>query len=283
MSPSFFLPLVLQGALLPFAVALAILLALRKPGSRSFAAPLAVLAATLASYAFIHPQWSLLPRQALDWLPWTAAAAVAGAVVVDRLAGVWARAVLPVALGCTVALMTMAPILASTGPGRLAVISMLVGLSVLLMWTGLARWGGGGGAPSLAIAVVAGAAGLMLMIDASQSLGQLHGALAMACAACFGYGTIRRRSVFGSPGIGVALLVLAALLVNAYVYAGFSLIYVALLVAGLAGGMVPRLLRAFGKSDAGWAALVGTALAAGIPVLVGLSLVLKAAQDSGGY
>jgi hypothetical protein len=284
MSSSFILPLVLQSALLPFGVALVILLAARKPGWHEPAAPLAVLIATLASYFAIHPQWSPLPHQALDWLPWIGLLAVAAAIAGARVAGAWMRVALYLVLGAAVGLMVLAPILANlvnTEPARLPAILASAGCLVALAWIVLS--GSGSDVSALVLTVVAGGAGLALMIDASQSLGQLNGALAMACAACFVFGLAARRAVFGPGAAGTALLLLAALLLNAHVYAGFSLVYVALLVAGLAGAAVPALLRASGKNDVGVLASMMAALVAAVPVLTAVGLVLQAAQESGGY
>jgi hypothetical protein len=286
MSSSFILPLVLQSALLPFGVALVILLAARKPGWHEPAAPLAVLIATLASYFAIHPQWSPLPRQALDWLPWIGLLAVAAAIAGARVAGAWMRVALYLVLGAAVGLMVLAPILANlvnTEPARLPAILASAGCLVALAWIVLGYRGSGSKVSALVLTVVAGGAGLALMIDASQSLGQLNGALAMACAACFVFGLAARRAVFGPGAAGTALLLLAALLLNAHVYAGFSLVYIALLVAGLAGATVPALLRASGKNDVGALASMMAALVAAVPVLTAVGLVLQAAQESGGY
>lgn len=283
MSPSFILPLVLQSALLPFGVALAILAAMRRLDRPELGAALAVPLALLASYFAIHRQWSPLPQQALDWLPWIGLLAVAAALGAGRLSQAWARAVLRLATGCVAAAMSLAPILMNVEPVRLFAVVVLTGVLLVVAWTVLGSSAASAHASALVLAIVAGGAGLTLMIDASQSLGQLNGALAMACTACFVFALVARRTAFDQAAAGIALVLLAALLVNAHVYAGFSLMYVTLLLAGLAGGAVPVVLRAFGKNEAGIMACIGVALVAGIPVLAAIGLVLKAAQESGGY
>lgn len=283
MSSSFILPLLLQSAVLPLAVALAVLAAARAFGRVEAVTPFAVIGATLATYFAIHDQWSPWPRQALDWLPWIAVLGSALAFIVAAAKSSAARLLLRLAGGALAALLTLAPILGSAGGLRVAGVAAASALLVALVWVPLVRRQQRNNAAALALVVVAGGAGLMLMIDASQSLGQLHGALAMGCAACLLHALLTKRANFGEAAAGTALILLAAMLVNAHVYAGFSLAYVALLVAGLAGAAVPVILRRLQRNHTGAAAYLGTALAAGLPVLVAIGLVLKAAQDSGGY
>ncbi|HVL74482.1 MAG TPA: hypothetical protein VM406_00585, partial [Noviherbaspirillum sp.] len=157
------------------------------------------------------------------------------------------------------------------------------GVTVAGFWTVLAAGATANRAGAFALMVVAGGAGLALMIDASQSLGQLSGALAMTCAACFVASFASARAGFGQVATGTALLLLSGLLVSAHVYAEFSLTYVVLLVAGLLGGAVPALLRLGGRGKHTMFGAGAATLVAGIPVLIAIALVLRAAQESGGY
>jgi hypothetical protein len=54
-----------------------------------------------------------------------------------------------------------------------------------------------------------------------------------------------------------------------------------LLLAGLAGALVPAVFCACGRTSGSWIVEGASALAAGIPMLI--ALALQAAQESGGY
>jgi hypothetical protein len=264
---SFMLALVLQSALLPFALALVVLLALRRP------AP-AIAVGFLASYfAVFHAQWSALPKQALDWMPWIALAALA--VVGWRKAPPRLSLRAALALGTSVAVVW--PALASLGMAS-ALILIVAGAALMLLgWSAVGAAQRPLAAPLLTL--VAGGAGLALMIDSSQALGQLSGALAAALAACALLGLMRKRIGFDAAAAGIAVLLLGALLINAYLYAGFPLAYVGLLVAALlAEALVTVIGRASGPR---------TSIAAGVltllPVLLVLVLTLRVAQEAGGY
>jgi hypothetical protein len=110
------------------------------------------------------------------------------------------------------------------------------------------------------------------MIDASQLLGQLCGGLGVAIGVC---GLLRRP--FGPAAAGTAVLLLGALLGYAFIYAGFGMLMVALLVAAL---LADALLGALRRRPA--APLPGALLTV-LPVLVAVGLAVKAMQDAGGY
>jgi hypothetical protein len=79
------------------------------------------------------------------------------------------------------------------------------------------------------------------------------------------------------------VLLLAALLANAQLYAGFSLGYVALLIAALLADpalAATRRLRRPGAEGPGW---IPAAVLTAVPVMVTVALAVKAAHDSGGY
>lgn len=283
MSPSFFLPLLLKSALLPFAVALTVLVLARASARGALALSAALLAGLLSAFFAIHPQWSPWPAQALDWLPWIGLLGLGGACAVERLGMAASRHLARAALGAAVALLTLSPIFSSAGAVRVLVLAAACALVVALAWALLAPRRAGNGPAALSLLIVAGGAGVMLMIDASQSLGQLSGALAMTCAAALLVLLWRPGLVFDGTAVGTALLLLVAILLNAHVYAGFALVYLALLLAGLAGAALPAWLEKRGRTPAVGFAYAACAVASGLPVLVGLALVLKSAQDSGGY
>ena len=280
---SFFLPLVLQSAVVPLLVALVLLAVLRAVAPRA-AALLAIAGGFLASYAAtLHAQWSLIPHVALDWLPCLVVAGAAAAAGVEKLGAGPARAVARLVSGLVVGAVVTWPALASLGAAKAVVAVVAIGLLVALTWTCMARPARGAVTRPLLLAVVAGGAALTLMLDSSQSIGQLSGALASVLAACIVFGLPRLRTAFTPAAAGLAVLLLAALLANAQLYAGFSLGYVALLVAALLAdpvlAAVDRLRRP-GAEGPGW---IPAAVLTAVPVVVTIALAVKAAHDSGGY
>jgi hypothetical protein len=283
LAASFALPLIWQSALVPFGVAVASLAALRALRLKA-AAPAAAIAAGFiaACFAVLHAQWSFVPKVALDWLPWMALAGVVGAVAADtfRHAGVRlaARFFISMAAGALV----VWPALASLGVQKAVLSAGVMAVLVCATWSYMARVTDHRPTPPMLLALVAGGAGLALMLDSSQSLGQLSGALASVLAAClaFNWGL---RTAFSPAAAGVAVLLLGALLANAHLYAGFSLGYVALLVGGLLAdplvASINRLRRSDGKAGSWATAAVLTA----IPVAVTVGMAVKAVQDAGGY
>jgi hypothetical protein len=280
---SFFLPLVLQSAVTPLFVAL-VLLAIGRTAWPRAAAVLALAGGFLASYAAtLHAQWSPVPHVALDWLPYLVLASVFAACRVEKIASAVGRGVARLVAGAVLGAVVTWPALASLGAVKAATAVVAVALLVALAWTGMARPARGAVTRALLLAVVAGGAALTLMLDSSQSIGQLSGALASVLAACVVFGLPRLHVAFTPPAAGLAVLVLAALLANAQLYAGFSLGYVALLVAALLADPVLvgiGRLRRPGADGPGW---IPAAVLTAVPVVVTIALAVKAAHDSGGY
>lgn len=263
--PSFVLPLLLQSVLIPAAICAALLLAAR---SRSgWPAPVAIAGGFLASLAATyHAQWSFPPHQALDWMPLVLLGALCP-VVVERHSGAAGRLLVSVLTAAIVAL----PALGSAGLARTLATIAVMALLMSVAWTALAASSRRAAVP-LALTVAAGGAGLVLMMDASQLLGQLCGGLGMAIGVC---GLLRRP--FGPAAAATAVLLLGALLGYGTIYAGFGLLPVTLLVAAL---LADPLLGALRRRPA--AALPGALLTV-LPVLVAVGLAVKAMQDAGGY
>lgn len=282
--PSFFLPLILQSALIPFGVALAILVGSRMLRLGAIGSALAVAAGFVgACVAILHAQWSPLPKVALDWLPWIALAGSAGAVAAERIAGAGlrtaARGVLALAVGAVV----VWPALAGLGLQKALLTVAVAGIAMCAAWSYLAHTALKRPTPPLLLTVVAGGAGLALMLDSSQSIGQLSGALASVLAACVAFNLPRARMAFSPAAAGAAVLVLGALLVSAHVYAGFPLVYIALLAAGLLADPVVAGLNRLRKRNGGAGSWATATVLTAIPVAVTIGLAVKAAADSGGY
>lgn len=273
--PSFILPLLLQSVLVPAAAA-AILILLLSANHRRWPAPLGIAAGLLASYmATYHAQWRFPPHQALDWLPLVLALALA-AIAAERRNGAGA---IPSRLLIALLVSGIAawPALGSAGMPKTLLLLFAAAVLISAAWTALAAPASTmqGPAAALVLAVVAGGAGLALMIDASQLLGQLCGALGVSVLVC---GLLRRgQQGIGAAAVGVATLLLGALLAYAHIYAGFDLLMVALLTAALlAGALAIRLVS-------GPRAWLAATVASAVPVLAALGLAVKAMQDSGGY
>lgn len=282
--PSFVFPLILQSALVPFGLALAVLLALR-PTRLSAAAPAIALAiGFVASYfASLHAQWSLVPHQALDWLPWIALFGALGALAVDAARHTGVRLLARLALSLLAAAVVVLPALAGIGPQKAALTIIVAGGLICAAWTYLARAAGTRPTPPLLLAVIAGGAGLALMLDSSQAIGQLSGALASALIACIAFNLPRVRSAFSGAAAGVAVLLLGTLLVSAYLYAEFSLVYVALLVGGLLADPIVEGVNRLRKRSSGIGSWLTAAVLTAIPVLATIGLAVKAMQAAGGY
>ncbi|WP_136419175.1 hypothetical protein [Herbaspirillum sp. ST 5-3] len=280
-NPSFVIPLFLQSAVLPFGVTLALLFALRRYAAVSV---IALCAGFIAAYfAILHAQWSAVPHQSLDWVPAIALLGTLGAVAIERSRHAGIRVMARFALSLLAAAAVGWFGLEGLGLAKVALAAVLSAALVCAAWTYLGDAAQYRPAPSLSMMVVAGGAGLVLLLDSSQAIGQLSGALASCLAAGLAFNVRRVRATFSDAAAGVAVLLLGVLLMNAYLYAGFSLAYVALLVAGL---LADPLVHAFNR----WRARCGGAgswftatVLAAIPVLCTIGLAIKAAQDAGGY
>ncbi|MES2535893.1 MAG: hypothetical protein V4632_08475 [Pseudomonadota bacterium] len=274
--PSFFIPLFLQSAALPFGVALVLLFVLR--ASRA-GVPLAIAAAFLASYfAVLHQQWSLAPKQAIDWMPCIVVLAAAGVAAAERSATT-IRRLLRLLTSVAISAIVAWPALASSGMQNTAMTIVLMGACIWAAWTTLARSADSSSTPPVLLTIVAGGAALALMLDASQLIGQLTGGLAAALMAFLALNMRRLPGAFSGAATGLTVLLLGALLGYAYIYAGFSLTYIALLASGLLAGTIIDTVRGDGRA-ASW---LPAALLAIVPVMLVLGLAIKAAQDAGGY
>lgn len=280
-NPSFFIPLFLQSAVLPFGVTLALLFALRKQAA---APALALCAGFIAAYfAILHGQWSALPQQALDWLPATAVLGTLGAMAIEQNRNAAVRVIARFVLSLLATTATGWFGLQGLGAQKVALAAGLTAAAVCLIWTYLARAAQSRPTPLLLLMVVAGGAGLVLLLDSSQAIGQLCGVLASCLAAGLVFNLPRMRAMFSGAAVGIAVLLLGVLLMNAYLYAGFSLAYVALLIAGLLADPLVHAVNRWRRRCGGagsWA--TATALAA-IPVLCTIGLAIQAAQEAGGY
>jgi hypothetical protein len=278
---SFFLPLLLQSALLPLGVALAVLAGARAARVDATASLLAVLAGLLASYfVTMRAQWSLVPKVALDWLPWITVAVALAAMAVDRLPRAAARIAVRSLLSLGIGALVVSGAVASLGPQKAALSALVIGLVLSVLWTFSARPAQGPATRPLLLMVVAGGAGLALMLDSSQSMGQLSGALAMTLSACTLFALTRPATPFANAAAATSVVVLGTLLAMAHVYSGFSLGYVALLAGGLLIEPLLALVRRSGKGGLPW---MPAAVLTAIPVLVTVALAVKAMQETGGY
>ena len=277
---SFFLPLLLQSAVIPFGVALAVLAAGRAARLDDLASLLAVAGGFLAAYAAIlHAQWSPVPKVALDWLPWITVAGGIAATAGDRLPGAATRFALRLVVSLVAGGLIVSSAIGSFGPAKAALTALATGLVLAGLWTLAARPAQGAATRPLLLAVVAGGTGLVLMMDSSQSMGQLSGALAMALAACLLFALPALGVRFTRAAAGLAVLLLGVLWATAHVYAGFPLGYIAL----LAGALLVDPLLGVRRGERGGLPWVPAAVLTAIPVAVTVALAIKSMQESGGY
>jgi hypothetical protein len=280
---SLVLQLLWQSVLVPALVALAVLAASRAARLNGQSAVLAMTAAFVASYfATLHAQWSLVPHGALDWLPWIAIGGAAGALAAERASGA-ARLVLRLVVGLVVAALLVSGAVASLGMAKAVFALVVAGVLIAAVWSGFAATAEGGARHPLLMAVVAAGTGLSLMLDSSQKLGQLSGALAVALGACMLVNVPRVRVPFPPAASGAAVVLLGALIFTAHLYAGFSLWYVALLLLAL---LADSLLAAGARLRGGVQAQrswIPAAVLTVVPVVATIAMVLKAAQEHGGY
>jgi hypothetical protein len=281
---SFVWPMFWQSALVPFAVALAVLASGRALRVGNAAPVVALTAGWLGAFAAAQwGQWSPVPRSALDWLPWIVAGSALAVVAIERLPVARRQAARLVA-GGVVAGIVVWPAFGSFGLEKSLGAVLMAGALMALAWSVLARGGNAGAMQPLLLALVTGGGGLALMLDSSQSVGRLAGALACALLACSVFA--RGHAPVGPAACGLAVLVFGALLANAHLYAGFPLGYVALLVAAmlaaplLVAAMLAAPLLSVLTRQRRW--LAG-ALATLVPVAVTVALAVKSMQDSGGY
>ncbi len=291
--PSFLLPLLLQSAVIPFLAAGAAVLVApalrrkasgRQPASEniSCASGLAVFLGFLASYfATLHAQWSPLPKQALDWLPWILVAAFPGVILAERVASSGARLTARAALAIAVIALTAWPALPGIGAPTVGIVVLSAAALVWAVWS-LFTGAEVQRNALLSVAIISGAAALALMLDSSQLIGQLTGALAAVLGALIIVALLRPGRMPGGAAVGIAMLLLGALLANAYLYAGFPLPIIALLAGGLLAAAIAFSLARRGILAARASCIAAIALCA-VSGLVAVALALKAAQDAGGY
>jgi hypothetical protein len=191
--------------------------------------------------------------------------------------------VLRLVLGLAVAAIVAWGALASLGMAKAAVAVAIAGVLIAAVWTGFGKAAEGGARHPMLLAVVAGGTGLSLMLDSSQQIGQLSGALAAALGACMLVNLPRTRVAFPPAASGLAVVLLGALILNAHLYAGFSLGYVALLVVALlADSLLAAGVRLRGR-DLHPGSWIPAAVLTVIPVVATIAMVLKTAQEHGGY
>lgn len=282
--PSFIIPLILQSALAPFGIALALLFALRRLPLQALVPAIALAGGFAAAYfTAFHAQWSAVPKTALDWLPYLAAFGVIGALAAENAPHAATRVLSRLVISLVTVTLVVWPALASLGIATAALLSAVAAALICIAWSWLAKAGESRPTPALLLAVVAGGTGLVLMMDSSAALGQSAGALASALAACVLFNLPRVRVAFSGAATGTAVLLLGALLTNAYVYAGFSPVYAALLAGGLLADPVVAGINRMRKRSGGAGSWIAAAVLTAAPVLATIGLAVQAMQESGGY
>lgn len=282
--PSFIIPLILQSALVPFAVALALLFALHRMPLQAIVPAIALAGGFVAAtFSAFHAQWSAVPKTALDWLPYIAVFGVAGSLAAENAPHAVTRLLSRLVIALVTVTLAVWPAIASLGPSKAAAVAGTAALLITMAWSFLAKSGENRPTSALLLAIVAGGAGLALMLDSSAALGQSSGALAAALAACLLFNLPRVRIAFSAAATGTAVLLLGMLLMNAYVYAGFSPVYVALLAGGLFADPLVAGIDRLRNRQGGAGSWITAAVLTAVPVLTTVGLAVKTMQDSGGY
>jgi hypothetical protein len=282
--PSFVIPLILQSALVPFAVALVLLFALRRLPLQVLVPSLALAGGFVAAYfAAFHAQWSAVPKTALDWLPYIAAFGVVGTLAAENAPHAATRLLSRLVISLVAVTLVVAPAAASLGASKAIVLTAAAAVLITVAWTFLAKAGETRPTAVPLLAIVAGGAGLVLMLDSSAALGQSSGALASVLAACLLFNLPRVRVAFSAAATGTAVLLLGVLLANAYVYASFSPVYVTLLFGGLLADPVVAAVNRLRNRSGGVGSWITAAALTAVPVLATVGLAVKTMQDSGGY
>lgn len=282
--PSFIIPLILQSALVPFGVALALLFALRRMPLQAIVPAIALAGGFVAAYfSAFHAQWSAVPKTALDWLPYIAVFGVAGSLAAENAPHAVTRLLSRLVIALVTVTLVVWPAIASLGPSKAAVVAGTAALLITMAWSFLAKSGENRPTSAPLLAIVAGGAGLALMLDSSAALGQSSGALAAALAACLLFNLPRVRIAFSAAATGTAVLLLGMLLMNAYVYAGFSPVYVALLAGGLFADPLVAGIDRLRNRQGGAGSWITAAVLTAVPVLTTVGLAVKTMQESGGY
>jgi hypothetical protein len=281
--PEIVLNLILQSGVLPFAAAAVVLVLARAARLHTAGAALAVAAGFFATwFAALSAQWSPVPKQALDWLPWIAGLALAGAFAIEQIRSGGARMAARLLLSLVAGGLIVFSALESFGLQKAGIAAVVTGVLIAIVWSVVARPAPANATRPLLLSVVAAGGAVALMLDSSQSLGQLSGGLAAALGACVVFSLPRLRVDFAPAAAGFAVVMLGTLLANAHLYAGFSLGYVALLAGALVAE--PVLAAIAGSRAQGFArSWVTAAILTAIPVMVTVALVAKTAQDHGGY
>lgn len=266
-----------QSGLLPLAVAAAAVLAAGARAGRPAVQAAALAIGVLASFfAALHAQWSPLPQVALDWLPWIVAGGLPAVVAVHRTGNAVARHGLRLVLSLGAAALVLGPAVASFGPGKTAWAVAATGVLIALAWAVLTRGERSSRMQPLLLAVVAGGAGLAMMLDSSASAGRLAGALAAALVGLALAGRLRLALAPAATGLGV--LVLGVLLAQAVWYGEFPVTYVGLIAAAL---LAEPLVA--GGAEGGPRRRLAAAVLTVLPVAATVVLAVKAMQEMGGY
>ena len=280
----FVLALALQSVFIPVGVAFAVLAGSRALRLGPFGPALAIASGFTAAYfAVLHAQWSLIPRVALDWLPWIAVAGTAGAAAIEGIPGAVQRIAARLALSGAVAALVVSPALPGVGAQKVVLVTVVTGVLVCAAWTYMAQAAGKRPTPPWLTMVVAGGAGVALMIDSSQSMGQLSGALASVLVATIVFNFRRARIALSPEAAGISMLLLGALLANGYLYAEFPLGYIALLLGGLVADPLVAGLNRLRDRDCGLGSWASVVVLTAIPAVVTIGLAIKAASDAGGF
>lgn len=282
LSSSFLWNLVLQAAVLPFAVTLILLLCAQCAGVRwrPYSA-LALAAGFLTAYFVVYTQFVFPPIQALDWLPLLLLAALIavalrnGALLPQRFA--W---LLPTMLVIAALAALLWPIL-KAGEGRFLFEAGVAGVVWLALWHYLERESCDAMAVGLGMVVVAVGNAVIAAAIGSILTGQLCGVLAAATGGWLLW-RVRRPQPLPVHGVAApALLLLGSLMIVGRFYADIAATPMLLSLAGfVAVVLFPWVSGRYNR----YAALTLTAVAALVPV--GLSVLLALtyyADASDGY
>ncbi len=214
----------------------------------------------------------------LDWLAWVALLAGAVLALQPRL-GRWGGALRGVLAILTIELVLRNKITAAWSEGSEG-IQWVLGLLALLFvdWLALERLARRPGASGpLVLWLLAATLGGLAALSGSVTIGQLSGALAAGLGAAVVAAWWRPRLCLAGPGVGVAVIVLFGLGLNAHFFSYTTgtdvLLFAAAPLFGLLAGL-PKLRR-----SSGWAQTLLTVTLVALPIAVALTRAVLAYES----
>ncbi len=246
-----------------------------------------LLAGFLSGYAAAYRDFSFPPHTVLSWLPWLALSGATLVAVGSWSAGRYGAHAARAITCAASSFILLRPILRQERPSMAFMVWLVVAVLWFLLWSGLTSARNDPArddqsAAGVALLVIAAGFAFVAPLSGSIELARLGGSLAVTLGVGLFFSLLVAHTRWNLPTAEVPILILGALLVDLWFYAGASVSVMTWLIVSLAAACVAIIVMRRRNIAGGWS-VIAPGLAA-LPLLaLAIWTAVRAFRHNGGY